>query len=364
MKKNKNKITKEIEGNNFIEDKYYSKLIKYIDAKLTFNNSMKKIKIIKNNDKFMLTNYNKMIQKNKELKNKNKNKSFNIKVEKDNNNIYNNEFNKLNAISRLKRLSYLPKISPFIHNNKTSISIDYNKANEMGARGFRSLCNNESESIKEILLEYNDHNFKNYEDYNSFIYFNKVNDQLKNIDTNTNTNINTNKSETNNKINEDEKNMVYEYNYKNNDVEIKNIFDINYIEKKKVSKYNKLLKNKIERIKIQNQKVNKILQQYKKKYYKDTDNRIYKINYNSIQKHIPYTIINTKSKRIFSYTFLNNNIDNTKCNDNIKHKDNKILSDRIKHYKLKERLPNKFLYSSMSFNKLKNDKYYKLLKYK
>ena len=312
----------------------------------------------------MLNKYKNIMPKNKELNNKNK--TFNIKVEKDNNNNnnkYNDASNNLNKISRLKRLSYLPKISPFIHKNKTYISIDYNKANEMGARGFRNLCNNESESIKEILLEYNDHNFKNYEDYNSFIYFNKVNEQLKKINTNTNENININinKNETNNNINEDEQNIISEYNFKNNDGEIKNIFDINYIEKKKISKYNKLLKNKIERIKIQNNKVNKIFQQYKKKNFnKDTDNRIYKINYNSIQKHIPYTIINSKSKRILSYNFLNNNIDNVTSHDNIKLKDKKILSDRIKHYKLKEKLPNKILYSSMSFNNLKNHKYKKL----
>ena len=356
MKKNKNQINQELEEKNIIEDKYYSKMLKNIDGELTFNKSLKKIKFIKKNDKLFLNKISNILLKNKLKKDQVNIKSFKSfstknKIENDIDNTYNTDNINLNRISRIKRLSYLPKISPFIYNNKTSISIDYNKASEMGARGFRRLCNNESDTIKEILLAYNDHNFKNYEDYNSFIYFNKINERLNNI----------NKNEINNTVNENENNIIAEYGYDGS--EIKNIFDKNYIEKKKVSKLNKLLKNKIERIKTQNKKVNKILEQYKKKYFnKDVAHRIYKINYNSIQKHIPYTTLNTKTKRIFPDNLINKHIVNTTSSDNLKIKDNKNLSKKIKKIKLKENISNKKLCSSMSFNNSsKNGKYFKII---
>lgn len=321
MKKKRNLINKENEAKNLIEDKYYSKIIKHIDDELIFNKRVKKIKLIKNSDK--LFKYNDILQKEK-----NNNKKYNSFKENNNYNKYNDGNISLNRISRLKRLSYLPKISPYIYNNKTSISIDYNKASEMGAKGFSKLCNNESNSIKEILFEYNDHNFSSYEDYISFFYFNKVNEKLKN-------NI---KNEINNNAKEDEKNIPNLYNKYDDGNEIKNIFDKNYIEKKKISKLNELFKNKIERIKTQNKKVDSVLEQYKKKYFnKEIDNRIYKINYNSIQKHIPYALIDNKSKRIFPENLINNNFNITTMNNNLSNSIKRNLSNRIDDIKLKKK---------------------------
>jgi hypothetical protein len=85
-------------------------------------------------------------------------------------------FSPLNEFAKQKRISYLPKISPYILSNKTSILIDYNKAFEMGSEGFKDLCDNESKNIKEILFAYNDHNFQSLKDFNSFSYFNKRNE--------------------------------------------------------------------------------------------------------------------------------------------------------------------------------------------
>ena len=126
--------------------------------------------------------------------------------------------------------------------------------------------------------------------------------------------------------------------------EIKNIFDKNYIEKKKISKTDILLKNKLERIKIRNKKVNKILFQYKNKYYnKNVDNRIYKINYKAIEKHIPYTKLNSKSKRIFPERFIkkySNFSNNYYTNE----------KNKIKNKMLKKNISNKMLFSSFSIN--------------
>ena len=267
------------------EDKYYSKVIKNIDGKLTFNKSIKKIKLIKDNnkDKLSFERFHQFLPKAKKVLTDQNPKSYtssflNEKRQKKHNNFQNTVYNdgnfRLNKISKLKRLTYLPKISPFIYNNITSISIDYNKANEMGARGFSSLCDNENESIKEILFAYNDHNFQNIEDYNSCVCFNKINERLKKI----------NKNE-HNITNADIKIPFSDMN-RNDVYENKNIFDNNFINKKKTSKLNKLLKNKIERIKTQNKRVKEVLKQYKNKYFnKVVDNRIYKINYNSIHLH-------------------------------------------------------------------------------
>ena len=132
--------------------------------------------------------------------------------------------------------------------------------------------------------------------------------------------------------------------------EIKNIFDKNYIKKKKISKTNKLLKNKIERIKTQNKKVYKVLGEYKKKYFNNynADNRIYKINYNSIEKHIPNIILDSKSQRIFPENYINKNKSTNYDNFKIK-----LFSDRLNN---KITSPSfKYLYLNSSLNSSKRD---------
>ena len=342
MKEESNKLVKKIEPKriNLEPDRYFSKAIKHIDGELTFNKSVNKLKLKKTNN-LLFNNYNNynngIPQKAKELyKIINKN-NINSDTE---DNTYNNDNFSLNKISRIKRLSYLPKISPFIYNNNTSISIDYNKANEMGARGFKILCNNESDSIKEILFAYNDYNYNNIDDYNTCVYFNNVNDKLKNV----------NNKEGNNIKKEDEKN-IFEYTNRYGGNEIKNIFDVNYIEKKKISKVNRLLKNKIDRIKIQNKKVYKILGQYKKKYFNNcTNNRIYKLNYNSIEKHIPNIILNTKTQRISPENYLNKSNYNTTINENQITKENKLFSYKLKNNKIRKNISNKILFSHLRLN--------------
>ena len=340
MKKEANKLVKKIKTKKIdLElDRYFSKTIKNIDGELTFNKSVNKLQL-KKTDNLLLNNNNPQETKKVLCKINNNN------TNNENNNTYNNDNFSLNKISRIKRLSYLPKISPYIYNNNTSISIDYNKANEMGAKGFKILCNNESDSIKEILFAYNDYNYKNIDDYNTCVYFNNINDKLKNV----------NNKEGNSIVKEDEKNSILEYNrYGGN--ETKNIFDINYIEKKKISKVNRLLKNKIDRIKIQNKKVYKILGQYKKKYFNNnTNNRIYKLNYNSIEKHIPNIILNSKTQRISPENYLNKSNYKSTINDNSKTKEIKLFEYKLKNNKIRKNISNKILFSRPRLNNSKEN---------
>ena len=331
MDEEKNKELEKIEFKNiFIKDEnYFSKAIKQIDSELKFNRTIKRIKIIKNYDKIIS---NEILSENNRPKLKNKKYIINSKKNNSKSIEYSDGDILLKKISLKKRLAYLPKISPYIYNNNTSISFDYNKASEMGAFGFHSLYNNEGEIIKDILYDYNDdYNNNIIKDYNSCAYLNKVNDKLKTENKHGNTNSN----------NENEKNNLEIKDYGK---EVKNIFDENYSEKKKISIFNKLLLRKIERIKIQNKKVNKIFKEYKNKFYnKNVDNRIYKINYNSIEKHIPYTIINTKSKRIFPEYYINKN--NNIISKNLKKKENKLFTERLNKIKLKKNLSNPIIYS-------------------
>lgn len=344
MKKSKKSKINNIEEKKLLlrQDKFFSKTLKFIDNELTFNRFRKKINSNNSNNKLFLKKFQKIIQKKGQIQRKVQNNNI-IPIKKIDNNIkeeYNNTYNEenyhLNKISRLKRLSYLPQISPYIYNNNTSISIDYNKADEMGAKGFKSLCDNKSDSIKEILYAYNDYNYNNIRDYNTCVYFNNVNDKLKNIKTKEEINM----RNENKKIN----------NFDDGN-EIKNIFDKNYIKKKKISKTNKLLKNKIERIKIQNKKVYKVLGEYKKKYFNNynADNRIYKINYNSIEKHIPNIILDSKSQRIFPENYINKNKSTSYDNFKIK-----LFSDRLRNSKITS--PSfKYLNLNSSLNSSKRD---------
>ena len=329
------------------ESNYYSKIMKHIDDELTFDRAIKRIKIIKviNKDKLSTNKLQKITPKNKSTTSKKDEKKginsykTNTKVKDEDKKAYEESIFRFNKLSRIKRLTYLPKISPYIYNNNTSISIDYNKANEMGARGFSILCNNESDSIKEILFEYNDNNFKNIEDYNSCLRFNNINRQIssKNRDKEK---IFINNNFAKNKMNvEDNGNLK---------TEVKNIFDKNYKTKKNVSKIRKILKNKSDRIKIRNCKYNKFLSQNKnKKLNKKIDNRIYKINYNAIEKHVPYTMLNSKTQRVFPQIYMKRGI----FNDSTTKENNSETKNRIL---LKYVMRNNMLCSSNSLNSSAN----------
>ena len=239
-------------------------------------------------------------------------------------------FSPMNIIAKQKRISYLPKISPYILSNKSSIIIDYNKAAEMGSEGFKDLCNNEDKAIKEILFAYNDHNYKSLKDFNSFSYFNKVNENIDN-----------NKTASNNN-NSELKNTFYgKNNYYNNDNENKSIFDKKFMKKSNSSKLKILLKKKLERIKYRNEKSAKIYEQYhKQSLINKKENGSYKIKYNSIEKHIPYTILSSNSQRAspkdmlqtnYSCSYIKKNVINKKfySSENKKIITNKNLNKKI-----------------------------------
>ena len=265
---------------------YFSKQINKYDNLLTFDQKLSRVLKLNNKTKIFTPKElkNLFFQKSKNntdyslIKSKIGNKKSNLKLI---------GFSPMNIIAKQKRISYLPKISPYILSNKSSIIIDYNKAAEMGSEGFKDLCNNEDKAIKEILFAYNDHNYKSLKDFNSFSYFNKVNENIDN-----------NKTASNNN-NSELKNTFYgKNNYYNNDNENKSIFDKKFMKKSNSSKLKILLKKKLERIKYRNEKSAKIYEQYhKQSLINKKDNGSYKIKYNSIEKHIPYTILSSNSQR-------------------------------------------------------------------
>ena len=291
---------------------YYSRQLGQFDCELTFDRALKNIiKLHKRNPIFNSKELKKIFyQKEKhndrefeKIKSRINASKFKPKFE---------SFSPLNEIAKHKRISYLPQISPYILSNKTSILIDYNKAAEMGSEGFKIFCNNENKNIKDILFAYNDHDFKSYKDFNSFSYFNKVNEYY---DTNTTNILSQTETEKNNKINNASK-IIEE----NNNMYIKDIFDKNFMKKSRISKIKKILLKKKERIKEHNNKALQLFEQIKQSYIKKKkDNRHYKINYNSIEKHTPYTILYSKSQRCspenmihthFNFYYQKNNINN------------------------------------------------------
>lgn len=292
---------------NNLPKNYYSKQLTKYDCELTFDKKLKhflrvhkKSKIF--NSKELKTIFNQKSKDNEDDFNRIKSK---INVSQKNQNL--NKFSPLNELAKQKRISYLPKISPYILNNKNSILIDYNKASEMGSEGFRYFCDNENKNIKDILFAYNDHNFKSLKDYNSFSYFNKVNENLGYSNMNNNDFIH--KLNNKNEVEKNRNNTAHTINHdlieednKNNfsdNFSRNNIFDDNFMKKNKYSKIKRKLLKKIERIKNQNHKVIELYNQHKKTNLKrKMDNRIYRINYNSIEKHTPYTILSSKSQRL------------------------------------------------------------------
>lgn len=308
---------------------YFSKQINKYDNLLTFDQKLSRVLKLNNKTKIFTPKElkNLFFQKSKTntdyslIKSKIGNKKSNLKLI---------GFSPMNIIAKQKRISYLPKISPYILSNKSSIIIDYNKAAEMGSEGFKDLCNNEDKAIKEILFAYNDHNYKSLKDFNSFSYFNKVNENIDNDKTASNNN------------NSELKNTFYgKNNYYNNDNENKSIFDKKFMKKSNSSKLKILLKKKLERIKYRNEKSAKIYEQYhKQSLINKKDNGSYKIKYNSIEKHIPYTILSSNSQRAspkdmlqtnYSCSYIKKNVINKKfySSENKKIITNKNLNKKI-----------------------------------
>ena len=308
---------------------YFSKQINKYDNLLTFDQKLSRVLKLNNKTKIFTPKElkNLFFQKSKTntdyslIKSKIGNKKSNLKLI---------GFSPMNIIAKQKRISYLPKISPYILSNKSSIIIDYNKAAEMGSEGFKDLCNNEDKAIKEILFAYNDHNYKSLKDFNSFSYFNKVNENIDN-----------NKTASNNN-NSELKNTFYgKNNYYNNDNENKSIFDKKFMKKSNSSKLKILLKKKLERIKYRNEKSAKIYEQYhKQSLINKKDNGSYKIKYNPIEKHIPYTILSSNSQRAspkdmlqtnYSCSYIKKNVINKKfySSENKKIITNKNLNKKI-----------------------------------
>ena len=308
---------------------YFSKQINKYDNLLTFDQKLSRVLKLNNKTKIFTPKElkNLFFQKSKTntdyslIKSKIGNKKSNLKLI---------GFSPMNIIAKQKRISYLPKISPYILSNKSSIIIDYNKAAEMGSEGFKDLCNNEDKAIKEILFAYNDHNYKSLKDFNSFSYFNKVNENIDN-----------NKTASNNN-NSELKNTFYgKNNYYNNDNENKSIFDKKFMKKSNSSKLKILLKKKLERIKYRNEKSAKIYEQYhKQSLINKKDNGSYKIKYTSIEKHIPYTILSSNSQRAspkdmlqtnYSCSYIKKNVINKKfySSENKRIITNKNLNKKI-----------------------------------
>ena len=304
-----NKKFSSIQQENSLDKNYYSKQISNCDQMLTFGKKFKSfLKIDKKIHMFNKKDLKNILNKNsKSIEDDFKFAKTKMNILNKNSNI--KSFSPLNEFARKKRISYLPQISPYILSNKSSILIDYNKASEMGSEGFKDFCNNENKNIKEILFAYNDHSFQSMKDYNSFSYFNKVNESLELKDNNTSKTLKNKKEIGKNAINnnkndkKDKNDLLMErnlsqYNY-NNDLYKNNIFDENFMNRNRITFIKRKLVNRLKRIKNQNNKVIKIYTQHKKASTKrKTDNRQYRINYNSIERHTPYATLNSKSQRL------------------------------------------------------------------
>ena len=324
---------------------YYSKQLTKYDTELTFDKKLKH---------FLRMHKKSHIFNSKELNNifnqtsKDTEKNFNrikSKINITNKKTNLKSFSPLNEFAKQKRISYLPKISPYILSNKTSILIDYNKAFEMGSEGFKDFCDNENKNIKEILFAYNDHNFKSLKDFNSFSYFNKVNENLgfnddgKNLTKAFN---NKNEAEKNTNNMDKNKNDILTGNNFIDNLTKNNIFDEKFMKRNKMSKIKKKLLKKLERIKNQNNKVIQLFNQHKKDFLKKIiDNRQYRINYNSIEKHTPYTNLNSKSQRLSPEDMIHTNY-------NSGHHKKKIIFD--KKINIKNENKEKFYVTSRSNN--------------
>jgi len=317
---------------------YYSKQLTKYDTELTFDKKLKH---------FLRVHKKSHIFNSKELNNifnqtsKDKDKNFNrikSKINITNKKTNLKSFSPLNEFAKQKRISYLPKISPYILSNKTSILIDYNKAFEMGSEGFKDLCDNESKNIKEILFAYNDHNFQSLKDFNSFSYFNKKNET---------SNINIKEQ------NETEKNNINDSFLIENKILMtnsKDIFDEKFRKKNQITKIKKLLINKNNRIKNQNTKANKLYEQYKNLNIKKKGIKVHlNINYNSIEKHTPFTLLCSQTQRVSPEDMIHKYFN---YNYQRKKKEKELLENKkIKIKKIKNEInKDKFFMTNKSIN--------------
>lgn len=95
------------------------------------------------------------------------------------------------------------------------------------------------------------------------------------------------------------------------------IFDINYDRQRKRSEEFKESRLRLNRIKLNNLKVEKKLKSYHDMLSKFKDKREYCPNYNCIEKHQPEVKLNTKSQRIFPIQIIKQNIHDYRKNDDL-----------------------------------------------
>ena len=329
---------------------YYSRQLGQFDCELTFDRALKNIIKLHKKNKIFDSKELKNIFYQKEKSNEGEFKRIKSRINISKFKPKFESFSPLNEIAKRKRISYLPQISPYILSNKSSILIDYNKAAEMGSEGFKIFCDNENQNIKNILFAYNDHDFKSYKDFNSFSYFNKLNENYN--DTNTTNIISQTETEKNNKLNNASK-IIEE----NNNMYIKDIFDKNFMKKSRISKIKKILLKKKERIKEHNNKAFQLFEQIKQSCIKKKKvNRQYKINYNSIEKHTPYTILYSKSQRCspenMIHTYFHFNYQKNNSNSNIILNNTRKSIKSLKQTKTieKENNNDKFFLTNKSIN--------------
>ena len=107
---------------------YYSKQLTKYDTELTFDKKLKHfLRIHKKSNIFNSKELNNIFNQTSKDTDKNFNR-IKSKINITNKKTNLKSFSPLNEFAKQKRISYLPKISPYILSNKTSILIDYNKA--------------------------------------------------------------------------------------------------------------------------------------------------------------------------------------------------------------------------------------------
>ena len=254
----------------FNEDNFFvSKTLKQIDSNVGYKKE-NQAKLVKN-----LQDSNK--EKNKDILQKNKQihleiiKKRALKLEemKRRENSRNN-VHQLNIISSPYNLQFLPKISPFIQSVDNLLVIDSKKAEKVGSKGFQYIWKQEKllklANIKpeDITL---DKKTKNLNKHKTHMHAHSQNHNLHNVDKD-------------------------------------DIFDSNYNERKKVCDEVIILKERLNRILNQNKKVNTKFNLHKALALKFRVKKIYHPKYESIEKHKPDIILNTKTKRIFPFNLM------------------------------------------------------------
>ena len=286
---------------------FVSKKLKQIDSNIGYKKE-NQIRLIKN-----LQDSNK--EKNKEfIKNKRINAEFLKKKEKKLEEIRRrenskNNIHKLNLFSTPYHLQFLPKICPFIHSIDNILIMDSQKAEKVGSKGFEYIWKQEK------LLKLS--NIKQED-----IASNNIK-EIKN------------------------KNMYNHHNQKNSD-ELDDIFDFNYNEKKKKCDEVIELRERLNRIINQNQKVKTKLNSHKTMALKFRVKKIYHPKYESIEKHKPIIVLYNKTRRIFPENLMQKSyyIEN----DNKPYNTINIEKDKRNRAISRDRRNNYFICSSVSLN--------------